>query len=54
MNLIEFREFLHLYAWELLVTFVSLIFVCGGFTLWIEDRNEQITKNWKGALDANS
>jgi hypothetical protein len=45
--LIQIHEFLLLYAWELLFTFASVVFVCTLFVVWIEHRNEQITKNWR-------
>lgn len=54
MSLIEIQLFLYQYAWELLVFFTSITIVCFGFAVWIDYKNEQITKNWKGALDANS
>lgn len=44
-------EFLHEYAWELLVITTSITVVCASFAVWIDWRNEQITKNWKGAID---
>lgn len=52
MTLIEFHEFLKLYAWELLVTVISTASVCTLFVIWIEIRNERITKNWKEYVNA--
>lgn len=54
MTILEFHEFLTLYAWELLTAAVSMTLVCSVFGIWIDYRTEQITKNWKGALDANT
>ena len=52
--MIELHNFLLDYAWELLVTTTSIAVVCSGISYWIQRRDEQITKNWKGAIDANS
>ena len=52
--LIEIQLFLFQYSWELLVTLVSITCVCSVFALWMDWRNEQISKNWKEYVNANN